>query len=316
MLLSNFYVDNLVKTCSSSEALGNLYRLAVERLEKGGFQLRSCISNSEEVREEMKADGTFVEHQSEWGKVLGYKYNPNSDELSIAYNKCDSSVKTKRGMLAESSKIFDPLSLCLPVTVRGRVLVGALWKLGFAWDDTVPEEQLKGWQNLSRDLNQLSGLRFRRRSLDEGKATDVYVFCDASKQAYGFVMYAVQEGKSSMVFAKAKMSPLWEQTLPTLELLATYLALKCLKPVLKIFHNVIVNNVYVAVDAQVVLSWIVTKKLALKKNVFVKKRIQDISMMEKGLRSEFGLDIHYRYIATAENPADLLTRGLTMKKFR
>ena len=54
------------------------------------------------------------------------------------------------------------------------------------------------------------------------------IFCDTSPDAYGFVVYGVQNTKSSMLFSKAKLAPMKSKIPPTLELLGVYLAVKCL----------------------------------------------------------------------------------------
>ena len=53
------------------------------------------------------------------------------------------------------------------------------------------------------------------------------MFADTSKEAYGCVFYVVQDAQRHLFFSKAKASLLKERTLPTLELLAVQLALKC-----------------------------------------------------------------------------------------
>ena len=67
-----------------------------------------------------------------------------------------------------------------------------------------------------------------------------------------------------------------------------------------------------AVDAQVALSWLMTDPCKIKtKNQFVKNRLKDIKVMVKEIKDEFNLNILFKYINTKDNPADLLTRGVT-----
>ena len=72
MLMSDFHVENLVKTSHSQESLVNFYEQFIDRFKEGGYELRSINSNSQEIKNEMKEDGTFVEHESVQEKVLGY----------------------------------------------------------------------------------------------------------------------------------------------------------------------------------------------------------------------------------------------------
>ena len=47
------------------------------------------------------------------------------------------------------------------------------------------------------------------------------------QSAYGFVSYVLQGNKSNLLFSKFKLAPMPSKTLPSLELLAIYLALQC-----------------------------------------------------------------------------------------
>ena len=53
-------------------------------------------------------------------EVLGYKYSILEDTLQISGSSIDLSVNTKRGILTQTAMFFNPLSLCLPVTIQGK----------------------------------------------------------------------------------------------------------------------------------------------------------------------------------------------------
>lgn len=53
----------------------------------------------------------------------------------------DTSACTKRQILSEMSKQYDPLGLVLSVTIRGRMLVKGIWERKvYDWDYKIPEE--------------------------------------------------------------------------------------------------------------------------------------------------------------------------------
>ena len=54
--------------------------------------------------------------------MLGYRYNIKKDSLSLAPFSLDE-ANTKRQVLSQISKLYDPLNFTLPVTIRGRVLM-------------------------------------------------------------------------------------------------------------------------------------------------------------------------------------------------
>ena len=71
-----------------------------------------------------------------------------------------------------------------------------------------------------------------------------------------FAAYNVQDGESHLVFAKAKVAPMNPKSLPTLELLAVFLAIKCLLPPLKVYSRIRIGDIVISVDVQVVFSWL------------------------------------------------------------
>ena len=178
-------------------------------------------------------------------------------------------ANTKRPILSQSLKVFHPLSLCLPVTMRS---MRKLWPANLDWDETITIETQKTWYNLAEDLASLSYLAFPRYSVDQDKPMNLCIFCDVSADAYGFVVYGVQNTKSSISFSKAKVAPVKSKTLPTLELLGVYLAVKCLPTLLKAYSHIKIDNIYLFIDTEVVLLWIISDKIQTK-NLYTRNRI-------------------------------------------
>ena len=209
-------------------------------MSEGNFDLRSCNTNCNELKEIMIKDKKYVEHGCDLEKVLGYKYNTKNDTIQISNSNINFNVNTKRGVLAQISKVFDPLSLCLPVTLNGKLLMRLFWehKDKWGWDNGMSRELHGVWSSLSKDMARLNELRFPRHAVDSDNALDLYVFTDASPKAYGFVAYGVQNNSSCIVYAKAKVAPMKKKSLPTLELLGVYLSIKSLSFLLKAYSNV------------------------------------------------------------------------------
>ena len=110
----------------------------------------------------------------------------------------DQSANIKRGILTQTARLFDPLSLCLPVTIRSKMLLRDLWSQKLGWDDIVSEEYQTLWSALSHDLAKFDSLKFPRFVTSEDSHADFYIFCDASKGAYGFAAYSVQDDDSHL----------------------------------------------------------------------------------------------------------------------
>ena len=131
---------------------------------------------------------------------------------------------------------------------------------------------------------------------------------------YGFTCYAKCIDSCDLLFAKAKTAPSKAKSLPTLELLSVYLAMKCIPNILSSMKESNIVDITVSVDAQIVLSWVLTGKVKTK-NIFASNRVKDITLFRDELAKNFGLNVKFKYIPTEQNPADLLTRGISFKEF-
>lgn len=110
---------------------------------------------------------------------------------------------------------------------------------------------------------------------------------------------------SALIFAKAKIALVKDKTLPTLELMVVFLVPKCLPTILIGCKRVCPSRLCVATDAPVVLPW-----------TFARNRLKDFLLMSLDLETNYGIKPTFRYVSTTENPMDLITRGLTVKKFQ
>ena len=320
ILNSNIYVDNVFFTGNDEQTLLSMYNECLQRLSSGGFFLRSWASNSNELKDKFLVDKSNSTHGSCIEKLLGYEFNTSNDTIKIASSSDVSENKvttpiTKRFVLSLLSKYFDPIGLVLPVTVGGKILLREIWASKTDWDVEISENLKSDWRKIEGDLVRLQNLEFPRKAFNDDLS--LIVFCDASKSAYGFCCYARYKVNSkfetNLLFAKCKSAPLKTKTLPTLELLSVFLAFKCLPTIIETMKNLI-KDIYINVDAQVVLSWLMSEKIKAK-NVFAANRLKDICSYTKDIKDEYGLKCHYKYVPTEKNPADMLTRGISYKEF-
>ena len=56
--------------------------------------------------------------------------------------------------------------------------------------------------------------------------------------------------------------------------------------------------------------------LNVRKIYFVSNRLKDIKGFEQEIFKEHGIPINFKYVSTDSNPADLLTRGLSLDSFQ
>ena len=61
------------------------------------------------------------------------------DSLQVGECQLNASANTKRAVLAQISKVFDPLGLYLPILNKGKFLMRESWAANLEWDDVIPE---------------------------------------------------------------------------------------------------------------------------------------------------------------------------------
>ncbi len=141
---------------------------------------------------------------------------------------------TKRGILCAIGKVFDPLGLFAPVSVRAKLMVQSLWEEKLDWDTAMPEEQASKWTELQQELEQIPSLSLPRYiGSTRANSVELHCFCDASKAAYGACLYlrltCEDSTKTDLPFSKNRVAPLTVLTLPRLELMASLIGARLVK---------------------------------------------------------------------------------------
>ena len=131
---------------------------------------------------------------------------------------------------------------------------------------------------------------------------ELHAFSDASIKAYGAVVYLYSQTHSDTAFviAKSRVAPLKCPILPRLELMAALIAARLINSL-----NLINIPVYVWVDSQITLHWIHSSKRLPQ---FVTHQVAEINHLLPS--------VTWKYCPSGDNPADLLTRGLTFQQFQ
>lgn len=100
---------------------------------------------------------------------------------------------TKRNVLQTSSRIFDPIGFLTPFTVRVKYLLQEMWERGLSWDEHLPSELTRMWNQWCSEVPQLRLIAIPRWYKIEiqpnVQAHKLHVFCDASEKVYSAVAY-------------------------------------------------------------------------------------------------------------------------------
>ena len=306
----DFYVDDLVSGCDSQEVALVLQKQLIDVLARGGFPLRKWTSSDPALLESLPAEMRETSLPLDFNpdatiKTLGLKWQPALDQFVFAVKLPPSSQVTKRSMLSELAKLFDPLGLMSPVTIRGKILFQSLWYLPIHWDDEVDEEISASWQRYLSDLAKISEIAISRCiSLPSPVKFELHCFSDASTKAFAGAVYlksmdATGRIKVKLVAAKTRVAPKKPISLPRLELngavLVTRLAV-AVKAALKLPEV----KMQAYTDSSIVMAWLSAS--ANRWCTFVANRVSEIQDAIPGTS--------WQHVPGGENPADCASRGI------
>ncbi|XP_014490551.1 uncharacterized protein LOC106753273, partial [Vigna radiata var. radiata] len=263
-ILSSFYVDDFLGGGETVNEV-KMLKIDVEKiLTPYGFDLRKWASNNSSVLQECQnhQEALYFNTEEEV-KVLGIEWNPNCD--TFCFNSVPPSTLhtklTKRIILAESSKLYDPLGFASPIVIRAKFLLQKLWQLKLDWDVIAPSELARQWLQLREEMIYLKGIKISRHLQISRRCTSfvVHGFSDASLQGYGACLYAVcknDEGvTSSLICSKSRVAPLKPCSLPRLELAAALLLIRLTRKVVAALKTK-PAKLYFWSDSTITLHWI------------------------------------------------------------
>lgn len=311
-LLENTYVDDIMAGADTTQSLIVLKNELVSLLTSACFELRKWASNDQTLLDTVPQD--HCQSQSLLSlkldaalKALGIMWCPITDEFRIQVElSAPISSPTKRIVLAESAKLFDPLGWLAPSILIVKILFQELWQLGVGWDDVLPAKVANKWLNYREDLQNLRLIKIPRWiGASSSQLVDIVGFCDASTLAYSAVVYGRvinEHGVShvNILAAKTKVAPIKTVSLPRLELCAAVLLGRLIHSVRQSLPNRI-GTVSAWSDSQVTLSWL--KGNPNRWQTFVANRVIDTIALVP--------PTSWRYVSTKHNPADCATRGLS-----
>lgn len=308
-VLNNFYVDDYLGGADTVEDTIKLMRDIDTLLKRGGFVLRKWKTSNKRVIKDFGAiDGIEVDiklQDDDQSSVLGLKWNVTLDAFCFIVNaEKFNRHTTKRIMLSEVARLFDPIGLLSPVTIVGKIIIQRLWQLQCAWDEQVPTHLQQQWSQLQAQLVRLNELKIERwLGTSNNVKTEVHIFCDASSTAYAAVAYVKSMEDNTitvrLVAAKAKVAPVKTISIPRLELCAAHLGTQLFLDI-KTPLNITNEAVYFWSDSTVTLAWLNKAPNSLK--VYVANRVSHILTHTR-------VD-QWRHVPSTENPADCASRGL------
>ena len=318
----DFYVDDCLTSAPTVETAIKLVHELRDLLDKGGFCLNKWISSSREVmgsipksewsKEALDLDLASDELPTE--RALGLQWNVEKDSLTFKVQRRDKPC-TRRGILSMINSVFDPLGFGAVAVLPIKVLLQKLCRDKLGWDDPIPPNEKGKWLNWLEQLPKLKLFTlprcFKPPKFGNIVHAQLHHFADASEGAYGSATYLRMINKNgeihcSLIFGKGRLAPLKPLTIPRLELCAAVVASQndlMIRRELQM-PELEVQSVFWT-DSVTVLCYLNNESKCF--HTFVANRIQRIKNVCDPSQ--------WHYVPSKDNPADLLTRGLTIDEF-
>lgn len=342
LLKKSSYVDDLIDSRPSVSDAVQVAKEAEDMLAKGGFSVKcwqlsgeksSRTSHSQHEADIAKAGETksisLLKGTESSVRVLGLAWDPEKDfisyEVTLNFSKKRRGVRTgpdlsvtdlpkalpefltKRTVLEQVMKIYDPLGLVCPFTLLAKVYLREVWSRKLDWDTPLPVDLKAKWKQFFITLFRLEQLRFPRclRPNDAIGRPWLIILSDASDLAYGFAAYIrwlLQDGMywCRLIMAKCRIAPLNKLSTPQMELNAAVLSKRGRK-VIESEMRFEFERVLQLVDSETVLSMI--NKTSTRFKVYEGVRIGEIQAATDGDLS------CWAWMSGQNNTADWLTRG-------
>lgn len=209
------------------------------------------------------------------------------------------------------------MGLVAAVTLAGKVIPQKLLFLGkdkqndepLKWDNPFPKELSSWWQYWKNQLPELESLSIDRccnpKKFGPVTRNEVHAFSDISKEAFGAVVYLKQVSQTvqvstNLAFNQAQVASIRATSIPQLELCGAVLFTKTVEK-LKTELDLKIDTVLFYIDVKVVLGYINNDVL----HVYVANHVQSIRNVSDPRQ--------LRYVDTSINPADVASRGTTVK---
>ncbi|GBL75284.1 hypothetical protein AVEN_194507-1 [Araneus ventricosus] len=235
VLLQDVYMDDVLTGEDNLIKAKDMQQQLISLFDRGGMELHKWSANNQSLLcDEMKeSDYSF----SKETKTLGILWRPQPDCFGFNLIIEQSEVYTKRAVLSQIARIFDPLGLLGPIITKAKI--------------------------------------FLQKLCEQSISVELHGFADASELAYGAVIYVKSINsfggyEVKLLISKSRVAPLKFVTIPRLELCAAVLLSKLMRRVLRAL-KLEVSKTYFWTDSTIVLSWLEKECKDLK--TFVANRI-------------------------------------------
>jgi len=312
VLLNDTFVDDILTGANSTEAALECQSQLINLCAMARFQLRKWATNNTQLLETVAEDARamspsvlFDSSENSNLKVLGLKWDPSADTFSFKVHPSKVNP-TKRTVLSDIARVFDPLGLMSPITFWTKYLMQRLWTSGVSWDDPIPADIETSWSRYQSELHLTEHIPIPRRlTCDNMISMQLHAFSDSSEKGYAAAIYlrveTTTEIHCQLITGKSNVAPLKKTTIPRLELCGAVLAAKLLKMVTTTYTDrVKIDELHAWTDSTTTLVWI--QSSPHRWATFVANRTSQIH--------DLTAPSIWHHVPTQDNPVDCASRGL------
>ncbi|GFS92644.1 integrase catalytic domain-containing protein [Trichonephila clavipes] len=222
VICNDSYMDDILSGESTLEGAKNLQTRLSQLLQRGGFELHKWVSNSPELLKDLSASSSVFdkEFQDAPVKTLGMLWDPKVDCLTYKVKISDKVNFSKRDVLSEIARLYDPLGLIGPIVTKAKIFIQELWKIKLDWSEQLPPDAMEEWMNFYQKLAKVNNFKIPRCILLPATIRiEIHGFSDASERAYAAVVYIKcfnESGQSQtrLLCSKSRLAPLKTLTIP------------------------------------------------------------------------------------------------------
>ena len=320
-ILCSFYVDDGLYSSDSIESAINILEKSIKLLKRYKIRLHKIISNNKQVLSNFPPSECAVNitemdlQQASLHRTLGVAWNISDDTFRVKVSIPEREF-TQRGILSVINSLYDPLGFVSPVILLGRLIQREIIPckntdsemVSYDWDDLLPEKFLAPWQNWVTSLVDLTKIRVPRSFYPmhfKLERQELHVFCDASDNAIGHVLYIRSVSQNhqvhvSFISSSSKVAPRCATSTPRLELCAAVEAARSVRATTMELERK-PDDIYLYSDSKVVLGYLINEQRRFTK--YVARRV---AMALKHVPID-----NWCYVATDQNPADYASRPNT-----
>lgn len=309
-----FYVDDCLAGAEDVQAATEACRDLCAIFKKAQMTICKYRSNCDsllmsipaELRE--ASDLTIPVDPVDCTKTLGVHWSTHRDSFFVATPDLHHPPPpTKRSASSVVARTFDIMGWFAPALLLGRLIHQRAWALHLHWDEPLPPDLCVQWTQWTLDLPSISRFPLSRYLGSPGLSVlcrQLHGFSDASNVAFGGVLYirtfhVDTTVTTHLVASKVRPAPIQKTSTPRLELCGAVILAQLLRATAQDLH-IQPESIYAWCDSSAVIGWIQQSPARL--GTYVANRVSKLAALVPPTQ--------WRYVASAMNPADLLSRGV------